>query len=473
MIFDSYQTRFAILFVLFNVTSSFAINLCPSFYAHPSTEIRTHFYRMVYSERNRNYKIFGAMRISRKRSLALSSYLKQSPISAPIVQDPWTVPQVLRNLQRLKFDEHTLNVEEYVNRHLSPELMETLIQNESIKIDVFAGTLENAYGHLKYQGFDLIEVLPARWVTDYVTLVAYNHTKNEFRFLINTLNGVSYPKEAVAQILYYRAKGVKKGKPSAINPSRLSVFRDGRSPSQIFNEILLKEKIDPDVVVFGYKSSLEKIAREAGIDFKENCQSRELCYSVFKFREKTVMAVNIEPHLFGDRSGELVKAVQKLSLRKRSFIFVGTAGSLDKKIPFNSYIVPTWRRQSDQDSQFQIPNNNLAVDVLNSDDPRRRLYKGRIGQIAVESILFEDKKWTETHAKEFNPHGASIVEQEGFDFFNAVEARQDHAFAVYRISDAPLEGQDFASIQQHLKSDDVLHDTQVQLLNAAIDQLGH
>lgn len=430
------------------------------------------FYELVYNERHRSGKIWGKMRVTRARSVELSNDISKKFEPTRFLQDKWTVPTVKKNLNRLSNNKHTLDISKYINRHLSADLMNEIVKNEKIKIDVVAASLQDASNFLRGEHFDQLEVLPTHWVTDFNIILAYNSQTKEIRFVINVLGGDSYAQEAVAQVLYYRILSADGKKQISIRPDRIRVFREGQTPRDQFLETLKRDNLDPDIVVFGSKSELEKVLLAEGHLSIGKCDSATLCYRYYEIKGKKILSVSVEPQLFGNRAGELVRAVQSQNYRKRAFIFLGTAGSLSTEIGFGSYVVPSWHRHSEQRSTNQIQYENSALKVLKTQDfPSRMLFKDHVGQVAVDSILFEDFGWIESQAREASPFGASIVEQEGFGVISAVAARNDKAYMVYRISDLPLSGEDFASTHLRLSNDEIMQNTMKALLEDALGSL--
>lgn len=449
-------------------------SLCEIFYGSRNKK-DSEYRELVFAERHRQRGKHAKMRISNYRSIEISDSLDKNPSPVGFVQDKWVIPKVKRNLLRVAKHTHTLEPNTYINRHLSKELMDAIIKDPTIDIDVFSGSLEAANSFLRHGGFNRVEVIPINWVTDYVIILAQNTRTNKVKLVVNTPLGEAFPQEAVAHFLYYEVQKANGKAKLAINPNRIRVFKENRNLQDVFVNILKQEKLDPDIVMFGYKSNFEKMAEDMGFSYTGKCKGFDLCYSYMDFGGKKVLSVNIEPQLYGDRAGILAKAIQSLSNRKRAFIFVGTAGALSKDIPFGSYVVPSWHRHANQDPRLRINYENLAKDVLEETTYRdARLFKDNVGQVAIDSILYEDMGWVESNSKEHNSlRGASIVEQEGFGVISAAQAKGDHMFMVYRISDVPLRGEDFASTHLRLNRDDDLNRTQINLLHGAFHALNN
>lgn len=468
---DTSLPRFVLCLLLtFSLFSPAAETSCPFFYEYKINSVRYRYETTVFKERHRSRK--GAdMRISSKRSKILSDQLTRDISAIPVFQDKWIVPLVKKNLQRTSNHSHTLNLNDYINRHLSKELIDPILNDDKIKIDIISGSLKSAIAHLRSESFDRIEILPTYSATDYFLLLGYSSKTNETRLVINTLNGQSYLQEAVAQLLYYSVRD-SAGKVKTIDPKRVRVFSDGNRPKDIFLNILKKEKLDPDIVVIGQKTEISRWIKKEGRELKEKCEGVNLCFLYFEINGKKILSVSIEPYLYGDRSGDFVSAVQSIDPKRRAFIFIGTAGSLSNSIPLGSYVAPSWHRHSDHDSSVRIPYENHAIEVLNpSEFASVGVFKGQLGQVAVDSILYEDKGWMKVHAKEENNEGASIVEQEGFGIIEAIQSRNDLAYMVYRISDSPVNGEDFSKKPETLQGGESLHSMQMNLIGSAIKEL--
>jgi hypothetical protein len=427
------------------------------------------FTALVENERYLGRHSHTLMRVTSRRSIELTKKMMATDKPTHLEEDKWSVPIVKAQLTRANATTHTLDRNAYIERHFSQLTMNHLALDKNIKIDVIASTIEEAFAHLKSEQFDQIEILPQRLRTDFLLILAFNSETGEIRLVVNILNGIAYKQEVVAQLLYYTPK-----EPFVhpIESYRIRILSNQVRPKDIFTRLLKKQDLNPDIVFFGYKTNFSKIAQDFGAIHVKSGEVRDLVYSVHLAKGQHVMSVNIEPQLFADRAGELVEAIQSLSKKKRTFVMVGTAGSLSPTIPFNSYVAPSHVRfiEGEKVNNIDYANGARALSSLFPDSLRKMFFTDpNIGQISVNSILFEDMRWARTYSEKFNPgRGDSLVEQEGYGIIKAAQRRNDHLLMVYRISDLPLANESFATTNLQLSQDADLEKVQRALLEMAI-----
>ncbi|MCO5144249.1 MAG: hypothetical protein M9962_14260 [Oligoflexia bacterium] len=365
------------------------------------------------------------------------SGLKRSDLKSFAISELKPIQNVLDRLN--SGTKHTLDVDGYIERHLSKPLIK-LIEESNMPIKVIAAPVEEASQFLKKSGFSKIQVLPNNGSTDFEKWIAVNPTTGESEFIIRTLNGRSSSQEALAHLMLhsrFRAKPIS---------SRIELLRSSRSVEEEFAEILKRNDLDADIISFGSVSAMDRIIRSKKGSFIKLIDEDGFRGMLFELNHKKVLLLPIEPNFFGDRAGAFVSAVVNSSHKKPKVLFSGTAGSLVDELKIHDLVFPkNFSHANDLDSPAITEINNLALKALDTQIDSKNLKKDANPlHVAVDSILFEDSAWLKTRV---DKEGKIIVEQELADIAKVVKENDLEFYGVIRISDELATGIDFSKVE--------------------------
>lgn len=408
---------------------------------------------------------------------AASMDLSVSPLRASkenFTNDSDLVQSVLSHRSRWSEKKlHTLQVNKYIERHLSQRLMKFLSKNPDIKIDILQSDPLGIRTYLNSQGYDQTDVLPANGLTDFDVVIGLNTSTGELKLALGVLEGESYLREAAANLTYYYFKEPGAGA-FAISPQRISVLRSHKTAREIFKNILTKNAIDPDVVILAYATNFEEGLAASGISPKSRFSDRQLSGRTYTIQGRSILSVNIEPELYGDRAGDFIRALHDVSPRRRAVIVIGSAGSLLASIRVNDFVIPenfamrdgieniTWSHTQNLALNTRIPRANFEPRIFRSEG---------CSQATVSSILFEDEEWAKKNSLEYSPDGAAVVEQEGFGLATAAQETNALFWAAYRIVDEPLNNLDFSIHHSSRHLWHTLFQLQMKFLESALQAL--
>ena len=345
---------------------------------------------------------------------------------------------LLDSLARAKLKGHTLPVNKYVERHLTPVTMKFLASHPSMYIEIYEGQVSQAFSHLVGAGYT--EVLPFsdNPSTDFRKFTARNPLTGQAVFVVVGLSGIAYQKEIAAHFLYYTP---------AINPLRIIHQRLALddAPCVEFERTLESLKFLPDIIQMGNVDQVERLLGEKGIKPLETLSAPNLFGKVYLIGERIMFSLKVEPQLYGDRAGAFLRAVQKLKTDKIHVIFTGTAGGLAEGLEVGDLLAPELFHQSDTMESEPVEGvTNLASPFFSKHygGGKGMFSGGKVVHGAVDSILMEDKIWFGCYQQVL-----TIVEQETAHLAKAARlcAERTDLYVFFKISDLLGSAHDFTA----------------------------
>lgn len=359
-------------------------------------------------------------------------------------------PLVIESAERAKKGGHTLGTNEYVERHLTPEVMAFLTDHAEMTIEVYEGKTSEALRHVASRGYTEIRPLSDNPMTDFRKFTARRPADGKASLVVVGAPGRAYQREIAAHFVYYNLTAGTRIDPGRI---RHRVLTDPNPAVSEFAKTLKVQRLDPDIVLMGNVEEVKAKLGKEGIAPVRELLAPNLYGWVYDINGKSVLSLKVEPYLYADRAGAFVTALQERSAKRRTVVFTGTAGALDQTMEIGDLVAPAQFQRSDTMLDESVGGSavrNLAVDTLSEMGALKGdagIFSGpKVTHGAVESILFEDEEWFKAR------RGAlSIVEQELAGVAAAVAASsgaQTDLYAFFRISDV-LGKQDFTKNETH------------------------
>ncbi len=364
----------------------------------------------------------------------------QQTRSGPVVRDAQSVRYLSELLKHAPRDAvGAAQNDAYIERHIGRDTLELLAVNPQIRIRIYAMDEAAAVRDLHEAGFTRVVRNQGNKLTDFAKFTALNPKTGEMAFVVVGPSGRAYPREIAAHFLYH---GLGRMGTRLIEPSRIEIYAHPNPnivPREEFMRVLKAENLDPDVVVIGNVEQLQRLLGGSheglGPPLKPSKTVRTpvLFGQVYEINGRQVLSVKIEPHLYADRAGEFIRALNELSTKKRGVVFTGTAGAMEAGVSINDIAAPgVFSRADGLVSRALLSGENLAIDFI------RRNHPGASGVHAdrglevrnVDSILFEGPEWLKAH-----PNG--LVEQESAGVAEAAREGGADFYAFFRISDKP------------------------------------
>ncbi|WP_129661502.1 phosphorylase family protein [Bacteroides fragilis] len=335
---------------------------------------------------------------------------------------------LLDSVERAKSEGHTLDENSYVERHFTPSVMKFLTDNPSLDIEIYEGKTTQAFGDLVRLGYTQITPFSRNANTDFQQFMATNPVSNESSFVIVGFPGKSYQLEIAAHFMYYNPP---------VNPLRIShhvLKKEDASVDDFMPTLgLLPEVPCTQVIIqMGNVEEVKSHLKEKEIEPVKEVVAPNFYANVFVINGAMMVSLKIEPYLYADRSGSFLEAVKrKFTGKPITVIFTGTAGALDPAMKVGDIVAPKEIHQADDLTAKKVEITNHAHHLLSLPE-----YKAESGIFAdgqqhgaVDTILFEDEVWFETHKS------LAIVEQEVAHLAEAVKDTEIKLYAFFRISD--------------------------------------
>ena len=354
-------------------------------------------------------------------------------------------PQLRAQIERERMEPALLDPGRYIERHFSPRTFDYLAKHQNQPIIIAPGDIEEVASYARGGGARHFHVLPKNSLTDFTLMVA--EQENGPVIYVQVLPGRAAIFEALANLLHYQVNDH-----FIIGAERVSVLEPLHLASPKIAQILTQNgAADADAVFFGYSSNLEKVITGLGGQTIFKIDEVDLFARVIQIGDKKILSVPVTPYAFGDRAGELLRALDHALTKKRFVAAVGIAGTLDPKIDVDHYVVPDRFCRDQRDVRFD--NLSLGVSL-----PAHRQLRAE----SVDSILQETRPWLDR----VRADGSSIVEQEGLDLVLTAQALGYPLAAVYRISDRVGFGhEDFNTIEFSYQPDEKLTAWQRAIVN--------
>ncbi|MBI3299519.1 MAG: hypothetical protein HYZ75_15250 [Elusimicrobia bacterium] len=355
-------------------------------------------------------------------------------------EDLGTLGYVLEQRRRYAASgRHTFSIRPYIQRKFTPSLLAFLAAHPDVGVRIYAGSEQAGLSALAKDGFtERIALESTRW-TNFSKVLARDPATGKTALALLAPAGRSYKRSLSAHFLY-TYPDAPPGWP--LDPARIRVFDAGAPAAVDFAAVLAEEGLDPDVVVIGNPEQLHGKVAELGaaggkpwIGRVGGFRRPELAGTVYAVGERRVLSVKIDPYLYGDRAGELVRAAAARSTKPRTIIFTGTAGSLGGEVGLRDVVVPgSFARTDGTVGRLVSGARNLALDLF------RRLGLDRLSGVhldtphgSVDSILFEDAAWLRSHGD--GPSPLETVEVEAADVAEAAAATGSRFYLFLRVSD--------------------------------------
>ncbi len=360
----------------------------------------------------------------------------------PVVVEKTVLPYVISQYKRYEGDQvHTLDVPEYVYRHIAPETFLWLTKSKNLPIRVYGSSRKECLKNLFQLGFSEIVELSRNKMTDFNQFIARRPETGETIYVLQTLLGRAALHEAIAHLIYFKTTH-----DASIDPKRIKVLKASASIEAKMISLLEAEEVKPDVLIIGNSMAAAKILSVAGFKEVKGLFNEELSGKFFVKGGKSVFVTSIEPRLFGDRASILVDSFKKMGSAP-TVVFSGTAGSLNEKYRLNDFVMPQYfSLGNDLNHKKSELISNLAIKLLEAPS-LPGLHKDRtVRHVSIDSILFEDRVWYDFYKKRYS---IDVVEQELYDLALSVKKNKNRFYAILKISDELHSGLDFSKNEEY------------------------
>mgnify|MGYP001131637463 CR=1 FL=1 len=260
-----------------------------------------------------------------------------------------------------------------------------------------------------------------------------------------------------------------------LNPEQLTVFEEKTDYQKMYTETLAMAGVKKiDIAVLGGSGDLERQFSTSKITHAQKISLLQFNATIYELNSElvknmTLFSCQISPDFFGNRTGELAKALEEFGMKY--LIFTGTAGGLGKGHRVGDIVVPKKLQNFAEGTLSGEPTLNQGLKMVKKLDISAENLKLGGSHVGVHSPITESAKMIESMKQQ----SITSVDCEAGFIADALASSKVSLYQFFYVSDLPGTessiGMGGLASDKHAKKEDV---TTSDLIMEAIKQLiGH